>query len=416
MFVNYVTNKTRNHPLNLAVARILLGVYAFWHAASMDIAGLIEWPVSLTGFYSEMLYPPAGYENILLVEQAFLLIAALALIVGYRIRMSAFCTAFFLSHLAGVIRLVNPSGETDQLLVGGLLIVVYGLYSSQDVLSVDGIRRTRNHSVSELNSFLKGDLDDAYELSALKWMLLLLGILYFGAAYAKFDTPLLDWVTAENLARWITYYQYVFQTQPPLSDIILSSSLLRTVSMWGAILSEMSLLVAILLGVSVTLPILALIGMHIGIAAGMGIQFIDMLFFLALFGAYDRAYVWMVSDRSLDLVYDEQCYFCARSLYLFKLLDINQTVSFYSQSDAPEEYHSRDDVEFNDEMYIFDEDGVAYGGYYAFRELLRQFGVTKPLAWLMAVPYVAVVGELVYAYIASNRSQYFVCTYDSSRD
>lgn len=110
-------------------------------------------------------------------------------------------------------------------------------------------------------------------------------------------------------------------------------------------------------------------------------------------------------------MYDKHCYFCARSLYLFKLLDLNQTVTFHTQYTAPEEYRSREDVKFDDRMYVF-ANGEAYGGYDAFRRLFKQFAVTIPMSWVMALPPVAVVGKRVYAHIAANRNRYFVCSWE----
>lgn len=143
----------------------------------------------------------------------------------------------------------------------------------------------------------------------------------------------------------------------------------------------------------------------------MGILFVDMLFFLSIFAAYDRGYAAIVSDREIDLVYDERCYFCARSLYLFKLLDINETVTFYSQSDAPDAYAGREDVAFEHEMYVF-VNGEPFGGYDAFRQLLRQFGPPIVLSWVMSLPPVKRVGEDIYQYIAANRDRYFVCSWE----
>lgn len=100
-----------------------------------------------------------------------------------------------------------------------------------------------------------------------------------------------------------------------------------------------------------------------------------------------------------------------RSLYLFRILDVNGTVRFIPQSSAPDEYRTRDDVDFDSAMYAFDGD-EAYEGCYAFRELVSQYRVFFPVVWLMGLPPVAYVGERVYEYVAANRGRQFTCRVD----
>ena len=137
-----------------------------------------------------------------------------------------------------------------------------------------------------------------------------------------------------------------------------------------------------------------------------------------LFVPWDRLYERVVSDRPLDLVFDERCLFCARSLLPLQLLDVNEAVTFYTQRDAPARYRERADVDFEGAMYVFDEDGVAYASYDAFRELLRQYRVCFPLVSLMGLGPVARVGRRVYASVAATRSRHFECAVepDSGRD
>ena len=127
-----------------------------------------------------------------------------------------------------------------------------------------------------------------------------------------------------------------------------------------------------------------------------------------VFAAFDRGYARLARDRELDLVFDQHCQFCVRSLYPFKLLDIAGTVTFYPQSDAPAAYEGRAAVEFSRAMYVFDDDD-AYEGYDAFRELLRQNRLFDPLVWSMGLPPVRAAGHRLYRYVAANRGRQFSC-------
>lgn len=413
MFVNYFDSDTRSHPLNLAVGRILLGSYFVWRISSLDFHSLTEWPIVLNSVFT-YLYPPSGFEFILVVEQWLVVGLGFALILGYHTKFCAFLTGIMASHLAGVIMVFYHSGKAQSITIAALLVILFGLYAGRDQLSIDGFRRTRQQSLSELNATLQGSIQSSYRMEPLKWALVMIGIIYFGAGVAKITTgPLLAWIQPENLARWTLYHYHFYQRELLAGSLLIESDILLTLSSASTVLAEVGLLFAVLAGVSVTLPIVLLLGMHTTVMFVMGILFFDSFFFLALFAAYDRGYARLVPDRDIDLVYDEHCYFCARSLYMFKYLDINETVSFYSQSSAPAQYQSRDEVEFDDEMYVF-VDKRAYGGYAAFRELLRQFWFTTPIVWLMGFSLIERIGNRVYKYIAKNRNRYFVCSVERS--
>ena len=107
-------------------------------------------------------------------------------------------------------------------------------------------------------------------------------------------------------------------------------------------------------------------------------------------------------------MYDERCYFCARSLYASNVLDVVGSVRFHSQYTAPAEYRDRSDVDFETAMYTF-QNGKSHEGYYAFRELLRHFRVFYPVILVVFLPVVQDVGEQVYAYTAANRGRHFAC-------
>lgn len=392
---------------------MLLGSYVLWRVVSVDAWALAEWPLFIYPQFG-YLYPPNGFEWVLVAEKWLLLAFACTFLVGYRTRVSAFFTSLLLGHLTTVMMAMNHSGETQQMAIGSLLVLLFGLYAEQDKISIDALRETRHASMTELNDTLKGSVKATYPMQPFKWAILLVAILYAGAPWFRaVQTGLGAWMAPESLARWTTYFLTILRSDPFLGVMLVESPLLLQLGTWGTILVEMSLLLFVPLGLSVTPIIFLLLGLHFMIFATMQIFFFDMFFFLLLFVAFDRGYARVVTDRKIDLVYDERCFFCARSLYLFKFIDINETVTFYTQSTAPAQYRNRDGVDFEDRMYVFIDDS-RYGGYWAFRELLRQFWFPVPLAWIMNFSPVAAIGERVYQYVANNRSRYFVCSVEES--
>ncbi|WP_390192567.1 DCC1-like thiol-disulfide oxidoreductase family protein [Halalkalicoccus salilacus] len=347
---------------------------------------------------------------LVLTIEKWVLIALLGMfIVGYRVRLLGGVSALLLAHLAVVRYNLNTSGETQALMIGVYFLIFFSIYAETDELSLDGIRRTKELSLDELRSFLKTSDDRSYDMPALKWSLLVIAIIYFGAGFDKvFPGPRTDFATAENLSRIITIRHFQYAQPFEIGPLITEYPILAAAAGWGTLVLELGFLPAVLAGVTITPFAVGILGFTASNAIILGIHFADMYFVIGMLVAWDLLYQRVASDRSIDLVFDEHCYFCMQSLYPFKLLDINDTVNFHSQYDIPMEYKERDDVDFESAMYVF-RNGTAHEGYYAFRELLRQFRIFFWAVWLMEWSIVERIGVRIYRYIAANRGRHFTC-------
>jgi predicted DCC family thiol-disulfide oxidoreductase YuxK/uncharacterized membrane protein YphA (DoxX/SURF4 family) len=413
IFVNYVDDDTRESPINLAAVRVIMGVYILWRGASMEIRARTGWPVHYKS-YNRFMYPPEGFEWILVAEKYLLLSVVLLFIVGYWTRICSFVVGLLFSHLTGVLMIMNPGGETEQMAIGSLIVFLFGLYSEQDKLSVDGFRRTRNKSLQWLNDQLDQSVSKRYEMTSLKYILLCLGVLYASSPVARFFNPgWFAWTSPENFARFLLVDGNVFRL--PIVETLVGIPPLLQVLAWLAIILELGLILFTASRLSVTPVILGLLGMHIGIALTMGLFFLDMMIFLMLFASYDMIHSYIALDRKINILYDRDCHFCARSLYPFKLIDTNDSLRWYTQYNAPESYLEDETIEVDKEMYVFI-DGKSYGGYYAFRQVFKQFPETVLLAWVMKKPPVSTVGERIYRYVAENRDHHFMCSYDPNSE
>lgn len=413
-FVNYVSDSTRSSPVNRAVARTLLGVVLIWKVLSLEWRANAEWPFVIadayTAFDHDLLWTLLPYQQWLL---AGLLVV---FILGYRTKWVGLASALLLAEMALMRSLIYYSGQVETLFIASYFLLVLSLFPGADRLSVDGFRETRTWSIHELNTYLKSDDRREYRMTGLAVSLVIVSIIYVGAAWGKVLVSGFEWITAENLGRYILYYREISGVSHPAGEFVVGHPELLFVGVWGTILFEVALLPAVVLKRDITAVAAGLIGLHLVIIAMLGLYFLGNVVFLLLFVAWDRLYGAIArdpADERVDLVYDERCYFCARSLYPFKLLDVNRSVGFYTQSDAPPEYEEIEGVEYEERMYLF-RDGEPYGGYEAFRQLIRQFRVFAPVALVMAVPPVRAVGERVYGYVAENRSRYFVCSVEGS--
>lgn len=408
-FINYFADVTRPTPINDTVARLVLGGYLVWKTIWYDWHLVLEAPYVGTEEYAFLIPPTA---DVLVVEKYLLVVALLGFVLGYRLRLAAFVSAVLVGHMGGVRFAYNTSGGVTALFIATYFLVFFGIFAHRQSGTVDAWLRASEQSLDTLVSHLKSSPRGAFRMDALKWSLCALAIVYFGSGWNKLFPGLrLEWVAPWNLSRILLVHTHVYPQQnfPWVSDLMLQYPTVVGLSAAMTLVLELGFLVAVLAGVTLTPVVLGLFGMHLIVLLSLGILFGDVYPFLLMFFSWDLLYQRVVRDRRLDLVFDERCFFCARSLLPFKYLDVNDTVTFYSQSDVPARYRSREDVDFDEAMYVFDGER-AYEGYFAFRELLSQFRVFAPFVWLMHRDVVESVGTKVYERVADNRSRYFTCS------
>ena len=110
----------------------------------------------------------------------------------------------------------------------------------------------------------------------------------------------------------------------------------------------------------------------------------------------------------LNIIYDGQCGFCIRSLEIVRKFDVSRVLSFYD-SHVPatlERFPQLRDADLADAMYTIAAGEPPYRGFYSFRRILW----ASPLLWallpLFYFPGVALIGERVYAWVASHRRSF----------
>jgi predicted DCC family thiol-disulfide oxidoreductase YuxK len=439
MFLNYFRTRERDSPVNLAVARVVLGAYLVWKLVWYEPRLWTDLP--FVGFAGYIWAIPPG--TVLVAEKWLAIAALLAFAVGYRIRWTGLAASLLVFHLASVRFTVNTSGGTTALFFAASMLVFFALYSHEDDLSLDALRRTGTRPIGTLTAFLKRDRDAAgrsvgpaapsrgsarstaatatdadaavprsFRTTPLLYSQLLLAIIYFGAGLAKVIRGGPGWVAPDNLSRIILERNELNAMPVDVGYWVIQYPGLVSLLAVGTIVLELGLLVALLARLPVWPVVVGIVGMHLAILPIMGMFFFDPLVLFALFVPWDRVLGGLARRDVLDVVFDETCYFCARSLYPFAHLDVANRVRVYSQSDLPTRYAARSDADYGAAMYAFREgDPTAYEGYDAFRELIRHLG-GWPVWFLMGLPGVSHVGRPIYRYVARNRSTYFVCSLD----
>ncbi|MFU8867977.1 DCC1-like thiol-disulfide oxidoreductase family protein [Natronococcus sp.] len=405
-FVNYFADDGRGSPLNLAVVRVLLGTYVIWRVLSLEWGFYGEWPdfhVDETiGFlHQDLLFA-------LLPSQQWVVAALLVLfVVGYRTRWTGGLASLLLMHMLSVKATIYLAGTVESLFVCSYLILMFALFAEDDRLSVDGVRRTGDRSLEELNAVLTSGGDRVYRMRALKWGLLAVAIIYVGSAWGKaLNGPLEIWLSGADLQRDVLFYGELTGIDRTAGAPIVEYEPLAWIGFVGTAVVQVSLLVAAVLGLSVTLPILGIIGFHASVILTLGLYFIDMILVLSLFAAWDVAYRRLAvdADDEATVVYDDRCRACARAIVPLAHLDSTDSVRFVPRSDAAVELTDRDDAD-RDASLCLSHDGEVSEGYEAFRRLVGRFRLLAPVAWGLGLSPVRAVGTDVYERAVSDRSR-----------
>jgi len=402
LFVNYFRTPNRSTCLNLTVARVTICLYLAWKVSTFPFGEIADFPPEFLAVNKHALLADLrfGHHGLLLAEQTIAVICLILCAVGFRTGVTSFVAAILITHLAGLSFAFNAE---KTFLLPAYFLIFYGLYREQDSLTLDRFLSLRRTSREQLNKLLKVSPGSA-PLSALKWLLLSIAAIYFFTGYGKIRITgwSLDWGSAENIRSCL-----LFDTVErgvalwPFGRWLLDQPVLLAGIGVATLFLELSFLVIVLCRLPITFSVLGLVGMHVGILLGMRTNYLtDMGFVFAALVAWDSLAHRLQSGRNLTVVYDENCAFCMRVLLLAKSCDVAGGLRFIGPSDsgAPQGY------DYDEAMFVFDESGRAFRGYEGFVELFFYLGLTKPVAWFMALSPVAVLGRRLYGWVARNRS------------
>lgn len=402
--INYFKNDRRTTPINVAIARATVSLFVIWKMFNYNWRVYPLWPSPL-----DNILPVFRREIIFMhIELLALLcgIMAFCVLIGYRLEFSVWVTAVLLTYLGSVRKTLQISHGSEILFTAALILVIFAIFGNEDKITVDQLRRTRRWELGSLTTHLETSTE-SFRHRGLKWSLVVIGFFYFQTGFSKlvFGDPI-AWIHSSSLGRYLLYRMGDGPSRF-FSEFMLQYPSLLTLTAVVTLVLEVGFLLAIVFKKPVWPFFIGVIGMHIAIKFSLGPDFTDQVFLLAIFFPWDYVIKYMQNSEELVIVYDEHCFFCARSLHLFKYFDVNSVVTYYNQYDVPEHFET-ENTDFETAMYAFRE-GESFRGYRAFRELFRQLGFV-PVAYCMSIPGVIHVGERAYRYIAENRSRYFVCS------
>jgi predicted DCC family thiol-disulfide oxidoreductase YuxK len=404
MFINYFRSARRSTCLNLAIARIIICFYCIWKVSTFPFGELAAFPEA---FFEGNSHAILGmwrftYPWILIAEQVVAVVCLIFVMVGFRTGLFSFVAALVITHLAGLSFAVTAD---KTFLLPAYFLIFYGIYRTQDLLTVDHFRSMGSVPQGHLNQRLQSaESAPAATLSALKWLLLCMAAIYFFTGFGKFKIAGwdFDWAAAENI-RLSLLHNVINRgiSLPPLGGFLLEHPWILALMGAGTLLLELCFLMVVLCSGPITPFILGLAGMHFGILLTMHVNYLtDMMFVYAAFLAWDSLAGRLQRGRSLTIIYDDNCSLCLRVLLLLKQCDVAGGLKFVGPS-------SQEALPWHDyasAMYVFDPSGRGYAGYDGFVAVFSYLGLTRPLAWIMVIPPVAFVGRRLYRCVARTRS------------
>jgi predicted DCC family thiol-disulfide oxidoreductase YuxK len=113
----------------------------------------------------------------------------------------------------------------------------------------------------------------------------------------------------------------------------------------------------------------------------------------------------MSTGKTIDVIFDEQCGFCIRSLRVVRALDIRGALRFHdaNRPETLELFPELRGAALAEAMYARVQGEPPHRGFYAFRRILWSSPIMWALIPLFYFPGVNFAGERVYALVARNR-------------
>jgi predicted DCC family thiol-disulfide oxidoreductase YuxK len=406
--------KVTTHPINLALFRIVFFLTMFilsidWAGGPFDTSNAIFWGY----FPRELLFPPAGLgwlapylpisPTFMSVTSKLMLFFSLTATIGLYSRTSAWLTTLVALYVMGLPNFFGSMNHYHHLIWFGALLA---LSPCGDMLSVDSIfaawKRADRGQVAPPGPALSYGVP-------IRFVWLLIGILYFFPGFWKFWESGFRWAFSDNLRNHLYTKWFVLGNWQPLIPVDQYPVVYQAMA-FLTLVFELSFVFFIFAPLLRLLDIILGQSFHFGTYFLMRIPFFDVQACYAAFFNWDRIFLrlggWLYKER-LFLVYDGNCQLCRRTVASLRMFDVFGRVQ-YVNAHEPEQI-ATNGLKWLDRQAIMTDMHAVIGrqkwvGYAAYCALVWRIPILWPLIPFLGLTVVTRWGEDFYRRTADSRT------------
>ncbi len=328
-------------------------------------------------------------------------IFALGLLVGYRSKLMAFLSFILLASLINRNQLITQAGDSLLIVMTfwALFLPIGARYSVDAALDPRYQKDPNDHPHSP-------DQPQPYFSMATIAVIFQVLYLYFFTALLKTGAA---WRVRFDAAFYAVSLEH-FAT--PIGAWIRQFPALLKLGTFYVLFVEFIAPIIVLLPkpwpVARIVGLLMLASLHLAFLLMLHIGLFPLIDFMSLTVLIPSVvWVWLAARRKpaemdkIILYYDQDCGFCLKMVLVLRELLLSQHVKIYPAQETPDIYAI---MERENSWVVQGANGEHYTHWKAMRHLFAQRWAFKPIALLMSIPPLMMIGGWVYRWVANNRN------------
>ncbi|MFW9258669.1 DCC1-like thiol-disulfide oxidoreductase family protein [Nostoc sp. CALU 546] len=393
------------YPINLAIFRIIHFEIIF----SSDISQVV-WFSQLP---KELLFPPAGLEwliNFIPINATIAQIASLLLkicsftaMIGLFTRTSAWLTVILCFYVLGIPQFYGKVDHYHHLL---WFAAILAASRCADVLSLDAILMAWKRA--DRGQLEPPGLSRAYALP-LRFIWLLLGIIYLFPGLYKLFVGGFDWAFSENL-KYRLYEKWLELDGWTPAFRLDQYPVLYQLSAFGSIFFELSFIILIFFPRTRYVASFSGIAFHSMIYQLMNINFVSLMKVYVTFfdlNAIFHGIGHRLFPKDMYVVYDGNCQLCRRTIATLRVFDIFGRLTFVNALDN-QALSTHNLLWLDSQALMADMHTVletkSWKGFLAYRVLLQRMPILWPILPLLYVWPIPIIAKGIYRRVADSRT------------
>lgn len=376
---NFFTGKT--HPINLAVFRIVLFLTVIATAAVSDVTWFSEFP-------KELLFPPTGLgwlfdyipinETWARVSSLLFLFFCFTGMIGFFTRASALLAVIFGFYVLGIPQFFGKVSHYHHLI---WFLAILAASRCGDALSIDAIFAARKRADRGITD--PPGSSQAYALP-LRFVWLLMGVMYFFPGFWKFVWAGPDWAFSDNLKFRLYKTWFDFGDWTPFIRIDHYPFLYKMAALATMVFELSFIFIIFFPGIRLLAALGGLI-FHNLTNLFMRIPFWWLqpcyVSFFDWHGVFNRIGHWLYEDK-MSVFYDGDCESCVRKIAYLRVFDVFGRVSYVPVMSEEEtknkDWHLLDYSSIKTHMYGSIGSRCLHG-FDVFREVSKRIPVLWPV-------------------------------------